>query len=90
MPNTNSIYAAELTLRGFDLWQEETVERSLSERFVPNLAPAFLSITMSTLTITFAYDENLVLWAIEGAVDLSDLGFTELMFDDEEPSKVLN
>lgn len=90
MSHANSIYAAELTLRGFDLWQEETVESSLNERFEPRLAPAFLCVTTVTLTITFAYDENLVLWATEGVVDLSDLGFTELEFDDDGPSRVLN
>jgi hypothetical protein len=90
MQHTDSIYAAELRRRGFDHWGEESIKDTFEERLTPSLAPAFLCITINTLDITFAYDEHLVLWAVEGAVDLSDLGFTELEFSDDEPPRVLH
>jgi len=90
MHRCDSVYAAELTRRGFDTWEEEGVKDSLDDRFTSSLAPAFLCITLLELHITFAYDENLILWAAEGVIDLSDLGFTELTFDEDEPPRVLN
>ena len=90
MEQTQSIYAAELSLRGFDRWEEDAVADGLNERLTPNLAPAFLCVTLKNLVITFAYDEHLVLWAVKGDVDLSDLGFTELEFSEDEPKRVVH
>lgn len=90
MHELHSIYAAEFKKRGFDIWGEETTGDELDKRFTPSLAPAFLWVTISKLQITFAYDERMVLWAAEGTIDLSDLGFTQLEFSDDETPRVLH
>lgn len=90
MQRATSIYATELTLRGFHLWDEETVGQELGNRLRPSLVPAFLWVAMRSLIITFAYDEQCVVWAAEGMVDLSELGFTELELTDDERPRFLN
>lgn len=90
MHATKSIYAAQLRARGFDPWTDPTTTDLLENRLTPSLAPAFLCVTMSDLHVTFAFDECLVLWAVKGVVDLSDLGFCELAFSEDKPPRVLN
>lgn len=90
MQGKASIYIAELLLRGFSAWEDETVADELDERFAPSLAPAFLCMNLKRLEITFAYDKNLVLWAAVGTIDLTDLGFTELVFAEDELKRVLH
>jgi len=86
MHRCDSVYAAELSLRGFEVDGEEPAKPDPNERF----PRTFLHLTCLGLEVTFAYDENLILWAAEGVIDLCDLGFTELTFDEDEPPRVLN
>jgi len=90
MQHAASIYAAELIVRGFDIWVEETVGEELENRLKPSLAPAFLCVSMGNLVITFAYDEQCVVWAAKGEIDLSELGFTELELEEDKLPRFLN
>jgi hypothetical protein len=83
MSEHESPWAAELQKRDFDAWPEVSLDGTLPESALLSL-PVFCRITMLSYRCTFAIDEQEVLWAAEGHVDLSDLGFTEIDFGEEE------
>ena len=77
---TRSLYGGELLSRGFDLWGDEATTEELETRMSASIGPAFLHITLLTIVITFAFDEHGDIWAAEGIVDLSDMGFQQVDF----------
>lgn len=85
--HTATLCPHEPILRRFGFHYWGPIEgHPLSEReeeLMPHL-PCFLQLKMAEIEITFAIDDRLQVWCVEGYVDLCDHGFTQVEFTDAE------